>query len=167
MEAEKSQYSKLWVCGIITVGAISPLILLLVTGVLFSSTSIFEVIKFSLSFLLLPIGLLGLLLNAAPFVVHALQLKKLQIGRLNKDDSNIYFKSVAEMIGAGFAGFIVNISIQFIVLSAAYRGEPGSAIAGSLYFFLPIHTFIAMGIGYLLGGLVGKLILWNRSRKLS
>lgn len=164
METMKCKYLKLWFCGIIIIGLLSSLASEIIVHVLFDSADFIEAIKFVLNHFVSPIFLLFSVWNTVPFIALAI-LANYQLSKSVEQDSRICIKIIASIIVAAIMGFSTSIFIQFDAWSAAFRGEPGTSTTPLIYIFLPFPVSIVMVVGYGLGWVIGKLILWNRSRK--
>lgn len=168
MEIREYKYFKLWFWGFIILGAILPLIIRVLSEIILTSAGFLEVIS-SLLYELIAPGhnlLLISVLNDIPFTFLAL-LSRSRLGKLNDQNLPIHIQDIAGVIGGGIAILAISLFLNTLVWYYLFIDVPvrGISTAPLLFIASPVYGIIAMGIGYFVGEHIGKLILWNRSRK--
>lgn len=149
--------------GTIILGMILPIIVMISVDLVVSHGNLLITLKSSIVSFWHNWGLVLILLHDIPFVVLAFVIKS----RLGEKvyASEPYTLRLSETIGAWIVIFIVGFWMNLDVWISLASLSSGFSTAILVYFFFPFYGIIAILVGYWSGWLVGKLILWNRSRK--
>ncbi len=145
--------------SILAVGILLPPVIRVAAEVISGGKSLPTVIAALPSLLFAPGYNLFLLfaLSAAPFVALAFFVRS-RVRGLDQFFGKSRAARLGGVIGAIVFCFVLTIGVQVDVWRGIYSVAPGSSTAVIAFFFLPVYALAAIGLGYLAGWLVGRIL---------
>lgn len=145
--------------GIIIIGLFLPLIVELAVELIFDPKHFISTLL-SLS----PSSILMGVFNAIPFIVFAFLVRSLW-HRPEHETFQLFFKHKSGVLGAGIIGIGFILLVNINVWVGAVLTLPGFSTSGLVYMFIPFYGIVAILIGYGIGYVVGRIIIFRREKK--